>query len=80
MIARRYVAGETSHEALKIVEGLNEKGFSVTLDILGEHAKNIPEAQSVTDQYATLYDNISNQKLDCNISIFLTQIMIMELY
>ena len=35
MIARRYVAGESSQEALKIVRGLNKNGYSVTLDILG---------------------------------------------
>ena len=40
MFAGRYVAGETSHEALKIVQELNEKGYSVTLDILGEHSQN----------------------------------------
>ena len=74
MIARRYVAGESSHDALKIVRVLNEKGFSATLDILGEHAKNKSEAQSVIDEYAILYDNIHNQKLDCNISIKPTHI------
>ena len=74
MIARRYVAGESSIEALKIVQGLNAKGFSATLDILGEHAKNKSEAQSVVNEYAILYDNIHNQKLDCNISIKPTHI------
>ena len=40
MIAQRYVAGESSQEALMIVKRLNEHGYSVTLDILGEHSKN----------------------------------------
>ena len=74
MIAQRYVAGESSQEALKIVQGLNENGYSVTLDILGEHSKNKPEAQSITNEYSDLYENIHNQKLDCNISIKPTHI------
>ena len=74
MIANRYIAGESSHEALKIVQGLNDKGFSATLDILGEHAKNKSEAKSITDEYAILYEKIQNQNLDCNISIKPTHI------
>ena len=69
MIAKRYVAGENSQEALKIVQRLNENGYSVTLDILGEHSKNKIDAQSITDEYANLYERILIQKLDCNISI-----------
>ena len=74
MIARRYIAGENSQEALRIVQRLNENGYSVTLDILGEHSKNKPEAKSITNEYSDLYENIHNQKLDCNISIKPTHI------
>ena len=74
MIARRYVAGERSQEALRIVQRLNENGYSVTLDILGEHSKNKPEAQTITNAYSDLYENIHTQKLDCNISIKPTHI------
>ena len=38
MIAGRYVAGEKQPDALQIVEELNNKGYSVTIDILGEHS------------------------------------------
>jgi len=74
MIARRYVAGESSQEAFRIVQRLNKNGYSVTLDILGEHSKNKPEAQSITNEYSDLYENIHNQNLDCNISIKPTHI------
>ena len=37
--ASPYVAGETVNEALDKVSELNEKGFSATIDILGEHVK-----------------------------------------
>ena len=44
------------------------------MDILGEHSKNKPEAQSITNEYSDLYEKIHNQKLDCNISIKPTHI------
>ena len=74
MFAGRYVAGESSHEALNIVRELNEKNYSVTLDILGEHSQNKSDAYAITQEYIDLYENIQNQKLDCNISIKPTHI------
>ena len=35
--AGRYVAGEDINSALEITKQLNNKGYSVTLDILGDH-------------------------------------------
>ena len=40
LIAGRYVAGETSEDALNVVKALNQQGFSATVDILGEHTNN----------------------------------------
>ena len=74
MFAGRYIAGETSHEALNIVRELNDKSYSVTLDILGEHSQNKFEACAITQEYVDLYENIQNQRLDCNISIKPTHI------
>jgi len=74
IIASRYVAGESAQEALNIVQGLNENGYSVTLDILGEHSNNKFDAITITKEYLDLYVSIHNQKLDCNISIKPTHI------
>ena len=41
LIAKRYVAGTTIDSALEVVSKLNSDGFKVTLDILGEHTKDI---------------------------------------
>ena len=69
MIAGRYVAGEKQPDSLQIVEELNNKGYSVTIDILGEHSKTSATAQAVTEQYINLYKFIQVKNLDCNISI-----------
>ena len=68
-IAGRYVAGETITKSLEVVRQLNEKGFSATVDILGEHTKSEAEADEITRDYLKIYDKIFQQGLDCNISI-----------
>ena len=72
--ARPYVAGETAEVALEHVAKLNQKGFSTTLDILGEHTKNIRTARKITNQYCDLYDKINESSLDCTISVKPTHI------
>ena len=68
-IAGRYVAGETTQDALRIVKDLNGKGFCVTLDILGEHTKDENMAEEITNDYHNLILAIHKQNLDCNLSI-----------
>ena len=68
-IAGKYVAGETADEALSVIKELNDKKFSVTVDILGEHTKEIETAGKITNEYLGLYDKIYKQGLDCNISV-----------
>ena len=68
-IAGRYVAGESIADALVVIRQLNEKGYSATVDILGEHTESESEAEEITHDYLKIYDKISQQGLDCNISI-----------
>ena len=74
LVAGRYVAGENSEDALKTVTILNKKGFTATLDILGEHTKNENIAHNITRQYQNLLSSIHDENLDCNISIKLSHI------
>ena len=67
--ARPYVAGQTEDDAVTHIRALNEKGFSATVDILGEHVLTKEEARDITAQYCHLYDRILNESLDCNISM-----------
>jgi proline dehydrogenase len=69
LFAGKYVAGENHKTALDVVRSLNKQGFSATIDILGEHVNNESEAQRITSEYMDLYDEIAEDKLDCNISI-----------
>ena len=74
IVASPYIAGITDKEMLENVKKLNDKGFKVAIDILGEHVKTKDEATAVTNRYANLYNEITNRKLQANISIKLTHI------
>ena len=72
--AGKYVAGITKEEALSTVKSLNEKGYSATIDILGEHVNSRETANSITQAYIQLFQEIQDRKLDCNISFKPTHI------
>ena len=72
--AKPYVAGETVEDALYKVSDLNNSGFSATLDILGEHVKDIEFARNITSQYCTLFEKIDENSLDCTLSVKPTHI------
>ena len=72
--ARTYVAGESIEETVPVVKKVNDCGFTCTLDILGEHVQSAEEAENITQEYCDLYDVISTENMNCNISIKLTHI------
>ncbi len=69
IFARQYVAGTTIKESLAIVKKLNDNNLYATIDILGEHTKNINEANEITSNYIRLIENIKKNNLKCNLSI-----------
>jgi len=74
VFANRYVAGIKLEETLKKIKELNSYGFSATIDILGEHTKDKNEAYAIAEEYANIYNCISKENLNCNISIKLSHI------
>ena len=69
-----YVAGETIDEALRAAESVIGQGFSVTMDILGEHTSDAKLSQKITKDYCSLYNLITQKSLDCTISLKLTHL------
>ena len=74
IVASPYIAGITDEEMLQNVKKLNQKGFKVAIDILGEHVQTENEAKEVTNRYVAIYDEISKRNLLANLSIKLTHI------
>lgn len=71
-VARRFVAGETLHEALAVAERLNAQGAAVALDHLGENVTRVDEADQVRRTYVELVDQVIKRGLRCYVSVKLT--------
>ena len=72
--AGRFVAGETSAEALAAARALNDAGFRVTLDLLGESVNERAEAEAAAAAYRTSLDEIEASDAVSTISLKLTQL------
>ena len=70
--AQRFVAGETVGEAVTAVAGLNAKGITASLDLLGESVHNEAEARAAGREYLAILDRIHERKLKANVSVKLT--------
>lgn len=74
LFANKYIAGVNLEEALKTIGKINSFNMEATVDILGEHTKDIDESKKITQEYIKLIKKISFNKLKCNISLKLTHI------
>ena len=73
-VAMRFVAGETLEEAVAATRDLNGRGFTVSLDHLGEHVTDAGEAKRARDDYLACIEAIRAEGLDANISVKLSQL------
>jgi len=72
--ARRFVAGEDLEAALDVASGLEDRGFRVTLDHLGESVGDASEAEAAAASYETTLSRIRARGIHCTISLKLTQL------
>jgi proline dehydrogenase len=73
-VAERFVAGDDLAAAASAVGDLNDAGFTVSLDLLGEEVHDRDAAIAAADEYMQSIDRIESAGLDANISIKLTQL------
>ena len=73
-VADRFVAGETHGDALRAARRLNDRGFRVTLDYLGESVQRSPEAERATEIYERSLDAIDSSDAESTLSLKLTQL------
>lgn len=73
-LARRFVAGEALEEALAAARKLNDEGFRVTLDLLGESVHAREEAEAAAAEYRSSLDEIEASPAESTISLKLTQL------
>jgi proline dehydrogenase len=71
-LARRFVAGETIDDAVRVVRELNAQGMSATLDFLGEDVLERKAAVRTRDVYLEMLDAIRAAGVDSNVSVKLS--------
>lgn len=72
--ARRFIAGEDVPEAIDAARALETRGFTHTLDLLGESVASLAGADAATRQYLAVVDAIVEAGVGRNISLKLTQL------
>jgi proline dehydrogenase len=72
--ARRFIAGESSAEAIEAARVLEGRGFLVSLDLLGESVATMGEADAATRQYLAVLEQTVAAGVGRNISLKLTQL------
>ena len=72
--ARRFIAGETTDEAIAAARGIEAAGMTETLDLLGESVGTMAEADAATRTYLSMFDRIVAAGIGRNISLKLTQL------
>jgi proline dehydrogenase len=72
--ARRFIAGETLEEALGAARALQNAGFLLTLDYLGESVRSFDEATNAAREYVKMLDAVVVSGIERNISLKLTQL------
>jgi proline dehydrogenase len=72
--ARRFIAGETVHEAIAAARALQGRGLHVTLDYLGESVSTLKAATAASREYVQLVETVVASGIERNISLKLTQL------
>ena len=72
--ASRFVAGESLDQAIRVIQQLNERGISATLDYLGESTTRPEEARASAQEVIRALEAIDAAGVRSNVSIKLSQI------
>jgi proline dehydrogenase len=72
--ARRFIAGETTEEAIAAARALGARGFGVSLDYLGESVGTVELAAQAARDYVRLVEAVVEAGVERNLSLKLTQL------
>lgn len=72
--ARRFIAGETTGEAIEAARTLGARGFGVTLDYLGESVASAELAAAAARAYGEIVGAVVDAGVERNLSLKLTQL------
>src|SRR5256885_7771837 len=73
-LAYRFVAGDHLEDAVRVVSDVNRRGWSASLDHLGENVAEEKTARAATEDYLAAFERIASERMNANISVKLTQL------
>ena len=73
-LVRRFVAGRTADDALRVIADLDARGFMTAVTYLGENVVTPADAEAATATYAALVDEVARRRLRCLPSLKLTHL------
>lgn len=72
--ANRYIAGETLEETILSIQKINNNGYSVTTDFMGESIRNENDANDATAEFIKFAKSVKTENLNSSISLDLSHI------
>ncbi len=69
IFSQRYIAGKNLEDAIKNARKLNEQGYLVTIDLLGEFIEDLTQATKNKEEYLNIIDQIEKNKIKGNYSL-----------
>jgi len=69
MFSQRYIAGKTLSEAIVNAKKLNDQGYLVTIDLLGEFIEDLTQATKNKEEYLDIIEQIEKNKIKGNYSL-----------
>jgi len=69
IFSKRYIAGRTIEDAVRISRQLNADGYMVTIDLLGEFITDLKEAEKNRDLYLNIIKIIQANRIEGNYSL-----------
>jgi proline dehydrogenase len=69
VFSKRYIAGESIEDALRVSKELNTRGIEVTIDLLGEFITNLEEAEENKNRYVTIIERFTSENIRGNFSV-----------
>ena len=68
-VSRRYVAGSTLDDAVRVMQRLQAEDACFTIDVLGEEISSMDEANFFLEEYVRVMNAIVEHNIDANLSI-----------
>jgi len=69
IFSKRYIAGQTLDEAIKVAKKLNSEGNMVTIDLLGEFITKMSEAKENKEEYLGIIERAEKENINGNYSL-----------